>query len=382
MSFRQPDRPGLYPADRSESDRLLDAARAAPDAAAPRPDQAAQRRGDTAARQGQAAQRGDGTAARGDLAGDRGSSGGPGRPVGDPLARLLAAAAGPTRPGELAGEEAALAAFRAARAAPAAVSARTPRRLTVGAVAWIGALAVTATAGVAVAAANLDRAGEPAPPPASSTAPASPTDPGATTPGLTGSGPGGSPSPIPAPTVTPGGAGPSGPARPGTPGADTRSPGRTTGPGQSGAGARLPGLCRAYLAKSAAQRERALEESGFAPLVVAAGGAAEVESFCRDLLSGADSGRAPTVNPSHPGRPDRGGAEAAGGELPGAAPAAATPPSRPGRPTTKRLLRQGERNPSARQRMGASWTPGPVSVTKRRHRFGRQSTSAGGIVSW
>ncbi|WP_405096203.1 hypothetical protein [Micromonospora sp. NBC_01412] len=317
MSFRQPDRPGLYPADRSESDRLLDAARAARDAAAPGPDQAAERGGDTAARR--------------DLAGDRGGSGGPGRPVGDPLARLLAAAAGPTRPGELAGEEAALAAFRAARVAPAAVPAavpaRTPRRLTVGAVAWIGALAVTATAGVAVAAATLDRAEEPAPPPASSTAPASPTDPGATTPGLTGSGPGGSPSPVPAPTVPPGGSGPSGPARPGTPGADTRSPGRTTGPGHSGAGAQLPGLCRAYLAKSAAQRERALEESGFAPLVVAAGGAAEVESFCRDLLSGADSGRAPTVSPSHPGQPDRGGAEAAGGEIPDAAPAAATPPS-------------------------------------------------------
>ena len=328
MSFRQPDRPGPYPADRSESDRLLDAARAARDAAAPRPDQAAQRGGDAAARQGQAAQRGGDTAARRDLAGDRGSFGGAGRPVGDPLARLLAAAAGPTRPGELAGEEAALAAFRAARAVPAAVPAaapaRTPRRLTVGAVAWIGALAVTATAGVAFAAATLDQAEEPAPPPAASTAPASPTDPGATTPGLTGSGPGGSPSPIPAPTGTPGGAGPS---RPGTPGADTRSPGRTTGPGHPGAGAQLPGLCRAYLAKSAAQRERALAKPGFAPLVVAAGRATEVESFCRDLLSGADSGRVPTVSPAHPGRPDRGGAEAAGGEIPAAAPAAATPPS-------------------------------------------------------
>ncbi|MEH0974713.1 hypothetical protein V6U77_26620, partial [Micromonospora sp. CPCC 205546] len=38
----------------------------------------------------------------------------------EPLARLLSAAAAPARPGELAGEEAAVAAFRAARAARAA----------------------------------------------------------------------------------------------------------------------------------------------------------------------------------------------------------------------------------------------------------------------
>ncbi|WP_433341824.1 hypothetical protein [Micromonospora sp. CA-111912] len=282
MSFRQPDRLGRHPADRSESDRLLDAARA-----------------------------------------DREDAAGPGRPAGDPLARLLAAAAGPTRPGELAGEEAALAAFRAARVAPASAPARTPRRFTVGVVAWIGALAATATAGVAVAAATLDQAEEPAPPPAPSTASASPADPdasGPTAPRPTGSGPGGSPSPVPAPTATPSGAGPSGagpsgPAQPGTPSADTRSP----DPGHSGTVAQLPGLCRAYLAKSAAQRERALEKPGFAPLVAAAGGAAEVESYCQDLLAGADSGRAPTGRPSHPGRPARNAAEAAGGELPDAA---------------------------------------------------------------
>ncbi|MER5704366.1 hypothetical protein ABT023_20840 [Micromonospora sp. NPDC002296] len=295
MSFRQPDRPGRHPADRSESDRLLDAARAARDAAAPGLGRAVQDEDDAAVRRG------------------RDDSAGAGRSAGDPLARLLAAAAGPTRPGELVGEEAALAAFRAARvapaSAPASAPARTPRRLTVGVVAWIGTLAATATAGVAVAAATLDRAEEPAPPPAPSTASASAADPGATDPTAprpTGSGPGGSPSPIPAPTATPSGAGPSGPARPGTPGAATRSP----GPGHSGAGAQLPGLCRAYLAKSAAQRERALEKPGFAPLVAAAGGAAEVESFCQDLLAGADSGR--TARPSHPGPQP-------GGDLPDAA---------------------------------------------------------------
>ncbi|MFI1194726.1 hypothetical protein ACH4T9_15910 [Micromonospora sp. NPDC020750] len=306
MSFRQPDRPGRHPAGRSESDRLLDAARAARDAAAPRP--------------GRAAQDEDTAAARRDRAADREDAAGPGRPAGDPLAQLLAAAAGPTLPGELAGEERALAAFRAARVAPASGPARTPRRLTVGVVAWIGALAATATAGVAVAAATLDRAEEPAPPSAPSAASASPADPdaaGPTAPRPTGSGPGRSPSPIPAPTATPSGARPSGPARPGTPGTDTDT--RSPDPGHSGAGAQLPGLCRAYLAKSAAQRERALEKPGFAPLVTAAGGAAEVESFCQDLLGGADSGRVPTVRPSHPGRPDRNAAAATGGEIPDAA---------------------------------------------------------------
>ncbi|MEV5823743.1 hypothetical protein AB0L22_31765, partial [Micromonospora haikouensis] len=73
MSFRQPDRPDL-PADRAASDRLLDSAR-------------------------------------------HGRAGDDGRPA-DPLADLLAAAAAPARPGELAGEEAALAAVRGARPAP------------------------------------------------------------------------------------------------------------------------------------------------------------------------------------------------------------------------------------------------------------------------
>ncbi|MEV0807675.1 hypothetical protein AB0I41_15075, partial [Micromonospora sp. NPDC050200] len=67
MDFRRSDG-SERPADRAEAERLLDAARA----------------------------------------------GGP-PSAGDPLARLLSAAAAPARPGELAGEEAALAAFRAAR---------------------------------------------------------------------------------------------------------------------------------------------------------------------------------------------------------------------------------------------------------------------------
>ncbi|MET8838120.1 hypothetical protein ABZV78_30010, partial [Micromonospora sp. NPDC004540] len=69
MSFRRSD----GPADRAESERRLDAARA----------------------------------------------GTPPERAADPLAHLLAAAAAPGNPGELSGEEQALAAFRAARANPA-----------------------------------------------------------------------------------------------------------------------------------------------------------------------------------------------------------------------------------------------------------------------
>lgn len=90
-------------------------------------------------------------------------------PDAEPLARLLSAAAAPARPGELAGEEDALAAFRAARAAgPAAGTVPSPRRrrFTAGAMAWGAGIAVTATAGAAFAAVTLERADDPAPRPA------------------------------------------------------------------------------------------------------------------------------------------------------------------------------------------------------------------------
>ena len=104
-----------------------------------------------------------------------------GRPAtgADPLVHLLAAAAAPGNPGELSGEEQALAAFRAARAAAAPVPHRAPRprRLRVGVAAWVAGLAATATAGVAFAAVSLDRPQEPVASPAPST------------PGSSGSGP-------------------------------------------------------------------------------------------------------------------------------------------------------------------------------------------------
>ncbi|WP_233607740.1 hypothetical protein [Micromonospora chalcea] len=105
------------PADRAESDRLLDAARA----------------------------------------------GSPPGPQTDPLTRLLSAAAGPATAGEIAGEDRAVAAFRAARAGPVP-AVRPRRRLRIAAA--LSGLAATAVAGVAFAAVRLDRHPDPVIPPA------------------------------------------------------------------------------------------------------------------------------------------------------------------------------------------------------------------------
>ncbi|TDB82397.1 hypothetical protein E1182_01990, partial [Micromonospora sp. KC721] len=89
------------------------------------------------------------------------------RTAGDaePLTRLLSAATAPAHPGEVAGEEAALAAFRAARAAgPAATPPRRRRGLTTGLAAWVAGVAAVATAGVAFAAVTRDRPADPQPP--------------------------------------------------------------------------------------------------------------------------------------------------------------------------------------------------------------------------
>ncbi|MEU9825427.1 hypothetical protein [Micromonospora chersina] len=224
MSFRRTDRP----ADRAESERLLDAARA----------------------------------------------GAPAGPGGDPLAHLLAAAAAPADPGELAGEEQALAAFRAARAAPAPVPAVAPRprhRVRLGAA--LAGLAATATAGVAFAAVSLDRGTEPASPPAPST-------PGSTGAGSTGPG-----------TPTDSGSGSAGP----TGGEPSTAPtsGASGGPGRPAGAAQLAGLCRGYLAKSDGQRARALETAAYADLVTAAGGAERVEGYCLALVAGKSPEPAP-----------------------------------------------------------------------------------------
>ncbi|MFE9655056.1 hypothetical protein [Micromonospora sp. NPDC006431] len=218
------------PADRAESDRLLDASRAGR------------------------------------------------QPTADPLAHLLVAAAAPAEPGELSGEEQALAAFRAARAAPVpapALAPRRPGRLRVGAAAWLAGLATTATAGVAFAAVSLDRPDQPAPPSAPSTS------------GSTG---GGSAA---APTGSQGGS-PTGTGIPGQAPTTGAAPTPSDGPGQPAGAGKLAGHCKAYLAKSPPQRAKALESPGFADLVAAAGGADQVEDFCLRLVPE----RAPKPSPA------------------------------------------------------------------------------------
>ncbi|WKU06519.1 hypothetical protein [Micromonospora sp. HUAS LYJ1] len=189
-------------------------------------------------------------------------------PTDDPLTRLLAAAAAPARPGELAGEQAALAAFRAARGAaapgPAPAGRRRPR-LTTGVVAWIAGLAATATAGVAFAAVTLDRPAERAPGPV----------PSATATATVRPSPHRSEPQRHSPSRRPGGTAPDGgpSAPPGPPGHG--------GPQNAG---KLVGQCRAYLAKPPPQRAKALTKPGYADLVAAAGGADRVEAYCHTLV--------------------------------------------------------------------------------------------------
>ncbi|MGW0216582.1 hypothetical protein ACWDXH_19540 [Micromonospora chokoriensis] len=203
-------------------------------------------------------------------------------PGSTPVARLLAAAAGPVRPGELAGEEAALAAFRAARAEPSpSVPHRARRRrLTTGAAAWIGAVAVTATAGAAFAAVRQDWIPAPvAPePPRTSPTPDSPRS--------------GDTTRAPAETPSHGTSSPR-PPSPGTPSA-------AAPPAHSPPAGPLSGHCRAWLAKKPDQREKALRTPGFERLVTAAGGVERVEEYCRRLVAEAKPSAPAKSTAPHP----------------------------------------------------------------------------------
>ncbi|MEU8154444.1 hypothetical protein AB0B94_12335 [Micromonospora sp. NPDC048986] len=220
-------------------------------------------------------------------------------PPVEPVAALLAAAAGPVRPGELAGEDAAVAAFRAARTNPAPAVPQRPRRrrMTTGAVAWIGAVAATATAGAAFAAVTRDRAPDPVAPAPSRPSP-SPhqgasrsTEPGRSV----------------GPDIAP----------PGPPPSVTATP--STGPTPVG---QVHGLCRAWRAKKPEQREKALRSAAFQELVTAAGGPAKVESYCQRLVPETKPSEPAKVTPSAPAK----------GKL---SPSGQAPPSppRPGHPT-------------------------------------------------
>ncbi|MEU5673201.1 hypothetical protein ABZ749_23125 [Micromonospora sp. NPDC047753] len=193
-------------------------------------------------------------------------------PPAEPVAALLAATAGPVRPGELAGEDAAVAAFRAARVNPAPAVPQRPRRrrMTTGAVAWIGAVAATATAGAAFAAVTRELGPDPVAPAPSRPSP-SPHQ-------------GTSRSAEPDRSVGPGLA-----STPGAPPSVTATP--PAGPTTAG---QVHGLCRAWRAKKPEQREKALRTPGFQKLVTAAGGPAEVEAYCQRLV--------PETKPSEPAK--------------------------------------------------------------------------------
>lgn len=207
------------------------------------------------------------------------------------LAGVLAAAAAPVRVGELAGEEAAVVAFREARLGPAVESRRQSmiqsalaKLLTVK----VAALTIgfTALGGVALAAGTgtlptpLDRG--PSAHPTSS--PSAGSQEGA----------GGPESPRPSPSLKGKGAGSKG----------TPSPS-------------MVGLCRAYAAKPVGARGKALESPAFTALVTAAGGKQNVAAFCKVVLAAKASGAPespaavrPTEKPKSSGAPVEPGGKA------------------------------------------------------------------------
>lgn len=212
----------------------------------------------------------------------------------DLLAVLLATAAAPAQVGELAGEEAAVAAFRRARAAAVGCAARpgdvvstaaeqpwepSPLRRLVRHPARLALVALTATTagGVALAAASVPWSEQP-----SEQRPAS------------------TPSPSPSPS---------------------QLPGPSSGQGQGGAGgagaatprSSLVGLCRAYKAGAGTAPGKALDNPAFAALIAAAGGRDKVPAYCADVLA-AEAKRAKKPKPSgqattpgQPGQPDETG---------------------------------------------------------------------------
>jgi hypothetical protein len=236
----------------------------------------------------------------------------PAAPASRALTVLVAAGRAPAHRGELAREESAVAAFRAARAcaqtaaavgSPAPLRRSLTRMLTVKGVA---AATVVAGGGLAVAAATGAL-------PSMPFLPESPPSQGVG-PAGSGYGPAGrSPSPgTTGQTGSPGGGnGRSGPAGVGAPG---------TVPA-----AAVPGLCRAYLARPAGQARRVLETPPYAELVAAAGSADAVPAYCTVLVSPSATVPAP---PAPTGTP-------------AGSPAAASPPASTKTPKASKTPKAG-----------------------------------------
>jgi hypothetical protein len=198
----------------------------------------------------------------------------------DPLAILLAAAAAPARPDELVGEQAVLAAFRAAHLGPVPQPRR--RSMIQTAIAKLltlkvagAALAVAATGGVAVAATTGNLPGTAAERPAGVHATAKPSDK-----------------------------------------ADNEHGNASPSPS-------LVGLCHAYKAGAGDNPGKALENPAFGALISAAGGEDKVADFCTTVLASA--------------KPDKGGSTArptTANEHSSKAPTDRTPPAG-GKPTSQ-----------------------------------------------
>jgi hypothetical protein len=186
------------------------------------------------------------------------------------LGRLLAAAAAPPRDGELGGELAAMAAFRAARLTPVP----EPRRPSMMKMAMAKLLTVKAAAVLAVTAAG-----------------------GAALATTTGA----VPNPL---SDKPNGAAVS--AAPSRPGGD-HPPSAAAGPDGGGSPSpSLHGLCRAYAAKGGVERGRSLDSSAFRVLVGAAGGKDRVEAYCARLLAEVDRTGGKDADPPRDDRPGNG----------------------------------------------------------------------------
>ncbi len=180
---------------------------------------------------------------------------------GQRLAALLAAASGPPRQHELAGEQAALAAFRRARAHPVGVPRRRPLRTALAKFLTVklfaGVAAVTAMGGVAFAASTGALPG-----PVQDAAHGVFGAPAASS----GAAPGPAASPRPSPS-----------RRPAAP-ADVPSVAPSPSPS-------VVGLCRAYRARVRTAGGKALDHPAFKALIAAAGKKADVPAYCDTVLA-------------------------------------------------------------------------------------------------
>ncbi|MFD8756371.1 hypothetical protein ACFV0O_36140 [Kitasatospora sp. NPDC059577] len=237
-----------------------------------------------------------------------GPDGGPGQ-----LARVLAAAAAPATAGELAGEEAALAAFREASLTPEPVVTPVRRRSMATAAlarafstkAAAAVLGATALCGVAVAAGTGNL------PSGLGGGPTEPEHTVAAQGGVLGTSPGASAGRSPAAGAPFAPA--SGSARPSA-GPQTAAPSGTATPGDPSAGGRgdrpavppaLLGLCRGFADRVAKGERpgRLAADPLYGPLVTAAGGADKVADFCGEALDeGGDDHQGGTAQPRDPGR--------------------------------------------------------------------------------